>query len=143
MPTTPVAMSHKPYKLGKSIAHAVLIWIVGFVWGMIVFMTPPLKSIPSVPFVSKFPAVSVPLLIVYVFLIYYLAKRYLAHADDRRIEAWKYGITLLLTSAILDTLVIVVAFKGHDYFSYLSIWIAYALLLFIPVRAAAGVPSRS
>jgi len=136
-------MSYQPYKLGKSIAHAVLIWIVGFVWGMIVFMTPPLKSIPSVPFVSKFPAVSVPLLIVYVFLIYYLAKRYLAQADDRRIEAWKYGITLLLISVILDTLIIVLAFKGHDYFSYLSIWIAYALLLFVPVRAAAAVPSRT
>jgi hypothetical protein len=110
---------------------------------MIVFLTPPLKGIPSVPFVSKFPAVSVPLLIVYVFLIYYLAKRYLARAVDQRAEAWKYGISLVLVSIILDTLVIVVALKGHDYFSYLSIWVAYALLLFVPLRAAGAVRSRS
>jgi hypothetical protein len=103
---------------------------------MVVFMTPSLKNVPSVPFVSKFPAVSVPLLIVYVFLIYYLAKKYLAGTDDKRPEAWKYGISLVLVSIILDTLVIVVAFKGHDYFSYLSIWVAYALLLFVPLKAS-------
>jgi hypothetical protein len=100
---------------------------------MIVFMTPPLKNIPSVPFVSKFPAISIPLIVIYVFLIGFLSKRYLAGAVDKRAEAWKYGIALVVVSIILDTLVIVVAFKGHDYFSYLSIWIAYALLLFVPV----------
>jgi hypothetical protein len=109
---------------------------------MVVFMTPPLKGIPAVPFVSKFPAITVPLLIVYVFLIYYLAKKYLANAADKKIEAWKYGISLVLVSLILDTLVIVVAFKGHDYFSYLSIWVAYALLLFVPLKAAAAARSQ-
>jgi hypothetical protein len=106
------------------------------VWGMLVFMTPPLKNIPSVPFVSKFPAISLPLLITYVFLIYFLSKRYLAAAVDKSAEAWKYGIGLVVISIVLDTLVIVVVFKSHDYFSYLSIWIAYALLLFVPVVAA-------
>lgn len=129
-------MSYRPYRLGKCIGHAVLIWVVGFVWGMIVFMTPPLKSIRSVPFVSKFPAISLPLIIVYVFLIYFLSKRYLAEAVDKRAEAWKYGITLVVINAILDTLVIVIAFHGYDYFSYLSIWIAYALLMFVPVVAS-------
>ena len=132
-------MSSKPYRLGKCIGHAILIWVVGFIWGMIVFMTPPLKNIPSVPFVSKFPAVSVPLLVVYVFLIYYLAKKYLCGTDDKRTEAWKYGISLVLVSIILDTLVIVVAFKGNDYFSYLSIWVAYALLLFVPLKASRAI----
>jgi uncharacterized membrane protein (DUF485 family) len=108
---------------------------------MIVFMTPPLKNIPSVPFVSKFPAISLPLLVIYVFLIHFLSKRYLAEAVDKRAEAWKYGITLVVISFILDTLVIVVAFKSHDYFSYLSIWIAYALLLFVPVVAFRQVRS--
>lgn len=106
---------------------------------MIVFMTPPLKNIPSVPFVSKFPAVSVPLLIVYVFLIYYLAKKYLAGTDDKRSEAWKYGISLVLISIILDTLVIVVAFKGHDYFSYLSMGRVCAALVCTAEGVACGL----
>jgi len=131
-------MASTPYQLGRAAAHAVLIWVIGFFWGMVVFMTPPLKNIPSVPFVSKFPAVTVPLLVAYLFLIPYLAKKYLAKAADRKAEAWKYGIVLLLISAILDVLIIVVAFKGHDYFSYLSIWVAYALLLFLPLRAASA-----
>ena len=106
---------------------------------MIVFMTPALKNIPSVPFVSKFPAISLPLIVIYIFLIYFLARRCLAGAVDKRSEAWKYGISLVVISIILDTLVIVVVFKSHDYFSYLSIWIAYALLLFVPVVAARQV----
>lgn len=69
---------------------------------MIVFRTPPLKSIPSVPFVS----ISVPVIVIYVFLIYFLSRRYLAGAVDKRAEAWKYGITLAVISMILDTLVI-------------------------------------
>jgi hypothetical protein len=27
-----------PYKIGRAIAYAVLIWVVGFIWGSIVFM---------------------------------------------------------------------------------------------------------
>jgi hypothetical protein len=70
------------------------------------------------------------------FLIYFLSKRYLAEAVDKSAEAWKYGVSLMVINIILDTLVIVVAFKGRDYFSYLSIWTAYALLLFVPVVAS-------
>ena len=134
-------MSTGPYRLGTCIGHALLIWVVGFVWGMIVFMTPPLKNIPSVPFVSKFPAISLPLLLIYVFLVYFLSKRYLAGAVDKRAEAWKYGIALVVINIVLDTLIIVLLFKGHDYFSYLSIWIAYALLMFVPVVASRQVRS--
>ena len=104
-------------------------------------MTPPLKNIPSVPFVSKFPAISLPLLLIYVFLVYFLSKRYLAGAVDKRAEAWKYGIALVVINIVLDTLIIVLLFKGHDYFSYLSIWIAYALLMFVPVVASRQVRS--
>lgn len=131
-------MSIRPYRLGKCIGHAILIWIIGFVWGTIVILNPP-QLFPTVPYVSQFPSISVPLLILYVFLIYFLSKRYLAGAVHKRAEAWKYGITLLVINALLDTLVIFVAFKNYDYFSYLSIWMAYALLLFMPVYASRQV----
>ena len=29
-----------PFKLGKALIYAILLWIVGFVWGSIVIMTP-------------------------------------------------------------------------------------------------------
>ncbi|MBI2426610.1 MAG: hypothetical protein HYV34_02075 [Candidatus Kerfeldbacteria bacterium] len=132
-------MITKPYQLGKCLAHALLLWIVGFVWGMVVFLTPALKDIASVPYISKFPAVTIPLLIVYIFSVSFLAKRYLQKATDKTAEAWKYGITLLVVSFVLDLLVIVLAFKSYDYFSYLSIWLAYAVLVFVPVKAASSV----
>jgi hypothetical protein len=133
-----MTITYKPYQFGKSLGHGLLIWIVGFVWGMVVFMTPALKDIISVPYITKFPAVTIPLLIIYVFLVHLLAKRYLQNATNKKIEAWKYGIMLLLVNFVLDFLVIVLAFKSTDYFSYLSIWLAYAILLFVPVKAAAS-----
>jgi hypothetical protein len=38
-----------PQKLGKALAYAISLWLVGFVWGSIVFMTPVLKAVAPVP----------------------------------------------------------------------------------------------
>ena len=43
-------MPQKPF---KAIGFAVLIWIVGFVWGSIVFMTPALKATAPIPYISR------------------------------------------------------------------------------------------
>jgi hypothetical protein len=56
-----------PRKLGKALAYASLIWVSGFVWGSMVFMTPALRNIPAIPYVSRYPAISFPLLIVWIY----------------------------------------------------------------------------
>jgi len=38
-----------PFKIGKALIYAVLLWTIGFVWGSIVFMTPALKTVAAIP----------------------------------------------------------------------------------------------
>ena len=83
-----------PYKLGKAILFAVLLWIIGFIWGSIVFMTPALRNIGAIPYVSSNPAISFPILLVWPIVIYLLAKSYLKAAVDKAAEGLKLGITL-------------------------------------------------
>ena len=47
-----------PYRFFKALGFAILIWIVGFVWGSIVFMTPALKNVAGIPYISSNPAIS-------------------------------------------------------------------------------------
>jgi hypothetical protein len=70
-------MSYRPYKLGKALWYAFLLWIVGFIWGIVVFTIPALKNVPSVPYLSKFPAVSATLIVAYLPMVFFLANSYL------------------------------------------------------------------
>lgn len=96
-------MPYKPYKFGKALGYAFLIWIIGFLWGMIVFMVPLLKNLPSVAYISKFPAISVPLMIFYFILLFYLTKTYLKETDRKAQEGLKFGVTIFLVNIVLDT----------------------------------------
>lgn len=49
-----------PQKLFKALGFAILIWIIGFVWGSIVLMTPALRNVAPIPYVSRNPAISFP-----------------------------------------------------------------------------------
>jgi len=40
-------------RLAVAIWYAIILWVVGFVWGTVVFMIPSLKNIPSISYVSK------------------------------------------------------------------------------------------
>src|SRR5213080_544334 len=82
-----------PYKLGKAVLYAVLLWVIGFVWGSIVFMTPALKSIGAIPYVSSNPAISFPILIIWLIVTCLLAKHYLKAAGDKVAEGLRLGIT--------------------------------------------------
>ena len=63
-----------PQRIGRALGYALLIWITGFVWGSVVFMTPALKSVAAIPFVSRYPAISFPLLFAWPILTYLLAR---------------------------------------------------------------------
>ena len=125
-------MMTMPYKPQKALGYAILLWVIGFLWGMIVFMVPAMWSIPSVPHISKLPAVSAVLTILCPIVIFLFSKTYLGTTDRKSREGLKFGVTILFVNVVLDLLVYVITFGSLDYFSYASIWIAYALFLLVP-----------
>lgn len=137
------SMSCQPYKRLAAMWYVTLLWIFGFVWGVIVFMVPQLKNVPSISHVSKYPLISFPLLILYAVILHFLTRLYLKDTGDRAWEGLKFGITILLLNIILDAVVYVILFKGQDYFSFLSIWVAYALCIVIPWLTGKRLEGRS
>ena len=133
-----------PYKPGRALAYALLIWIVGFVWGSVVFMTPALKSLPSIPYVSRYPAISFPILVIWPCVTYLLARNYLRTAPDQPTEGLKLGITFTLVNLLLDLLVLVLLF-GNDlsYFASLSIWVANLVLVLMPWWVGKNSPTSN
>ncbi|MGH9969341.1 MAG: hypothetical protein ACREBG_16290, partial [Pyrinomonadaceae bacterium] len=96
-----------PKRIGRALAYAVLIWITGFVWGSIVFMTPSLKSVSAIPYVSRNPAISFPILIIWQFATYFLAKSYLKGAADKAGEGLRLGVAFAGVNFVLDLLILV------------------------------------
>ncbi|HKO35213.1 MAG TPA: hypothetical protein VJV21_01960 [Pyrinomonadaceae bacterium] len=123
-------MPQKPF---KAIGFAVLIWIVGFVWGSIVFMTPALKATPPIPYISNNPAISIPILLIWIPLTYFLTRAHLLKINDPDREGFTLGLIFAATNFILDLVVLVLLLKaGAGYFAAASIWFAYLLLIIIP-----------
>ena len=122
-----------PFKIGKALIYAVLLWVVGFVWGSIVFMTPALKTVAAIPYVSSNPAISFPILIIWLIVTYLLAKSYLKAAGDKAAEGLKLGIMFSVVNLALDLLVLVLLLKaGFGYFVSLTVWLGYFMLFIIP-----------
>ena len=132
-----------PAKSLKALSFAFLVWVVGFIWGSIVFMTPALKNVAGIPYVSKNPAISFPLLIIFPVLIYLLAKNYLKDLPDPEAEGLKLGVTFAVVNFVLDLVVLVVLLKaGFSYFVSLTVWVAYLMLLVSPWLVGRSRPDR-
>lgn len=132
-----------PQRLGKALGYAILIWIIGFVWGSVVFMTPALKDISSIPYVSRYPAISFPVLIVWLLVAYALSRNYLRTATDKASEGLKLGLLFAVVNLLLDLLVLVILFKnGFDYFVSLTVWLAYLILFIVPWLVGRSLANR-
>jgi uncharacterized membrane protein SirB2 len=134
---TPVAWEEKGidmrFKIGKALIYAVLLWVIGFVWGSIVFMTPALKTVSAIPYVSSNPAISFPILFIWLIVTYLIARSYLKAAGDKVREGLKLGIMFSVVNGMLDLLVLVLLLKsGFGYFISLTVWFGYLLLFLIP-----------
>ena len=125
----------KPFALGKALLYAGLLWVVGFFWGSIVFMTPALKAVPPVPYFSSNPAISVPILVVWLGLSWLLARSFLKGAEPRAEAGRKLGIVFLLVNVVLDLIVLVLLLKtGFGFYASLAVWFAYGILFLVPWR---------
>jgi hypothetical protein len=132
---------HKPW---KALGYAVLLWVIGFVWGSVVFMTPALKQVPAIPYVSSNPAISFPILLIWLVVTYPLAKSYLKSADDKVSSGLKLGMVFSGVNALLDLLFLVLLLRaGFSYFAYLTVWLGYLLLLVIPWLAGRSLHRTS
>jgi hypothetical protein len=120
------------FHYGKAIGYAVLIWVVGFVWGSIVFMIPPMHVAP-IPYVSTNPAISFPILLIWVVLTYVLARNFLKNSTNPEADGRKLGLIFSEVNFILDVIVLVILLKtGIGYFATLTIWFAYTMLFMMP-----------
>jgi hypothetical protein len=127
----------------QALAYAILIWLVGFVWGTVVFMTPQLKSVQPIPYVSANPAISFPILLIWVPLTHLLAKNYVKGTKDRVAAGLRLGLLFVVTNFILDVAVLVIGLKaGVGYFLSLTVWLAYSLLLIIPWLTGQSLAKR-
>ena len=118
--------------MGLAVALGVGIWLTGFVWGSVVFMTPALQF-PAIPWVSSSPAISGPILLAWLPLTYLATRWYLGRVGGGAAEARMLGAVLAVTNLLLDAVVLVGALgAGVGYFESLSVWTAYALLALVP-----------
>lgn len=121
------------FPIGKAIGYGVLIWVVGFIWGSIVFMTPSLKSTPPIPYVSSNPAISFPIIVLWIPLTYLLARQFLKNSKTPEADGIKLGFAFSEVNFVLDVIILVILLKaGVNYFAVASIWLAYAMLFVIP-----------
>jgi len=122
-----------PDRMGRTLIYAVLLWVIGFIWGSIVFMTPALKKVSAIPYVSSNPAISFPILFIWLIVTYLLAKSYLKRAGDKAKAGLKLGLIFSVVNIVLDLVVLVFLFNaGFSYFVSLSVWFGYTMLLVIP-----------
>jgi hypothetical protein len=120
------------FQYGKAIGYAVLIWIVGFVWGSIVFMNPSMHG-AAIPYISRNPTISFPILIIWFVLTYLLARSFLKNSTTPEADGRKLGLLFAEVNFILDVIVLVILLKaGIGYFAALSIWFAYTMLFMMP-----------
>ena len=122
-----------PQNVGKALLYGFVIWSIGFIWGSAVFMVPQLKDIPSIAYVSRYPAINFPLLIAYPFLASLYTRNYLKAVGGKAGEGLRLGIAVGLVNITLDVLVLVLAFKnGLSYFVSLAVLLGYVILVVIP-----------
>jgi hypothetical protein len=117
----------------KAFGFAILIWIIGFVWGSFVFMTPALKATPAIPYVSSNPAISFPILLVWIPVTYLFTRVCLIRVPNPTTRGVQVGVVFAAVNFILDLLVLVILFKtGRGYFASVTVWLGYFILLIIP-----------
>ena len=117
----------------KAIGYGFVIWLVGFIWGSFVFMTPSLKSSPGIPYVSSNPAISFPILLLWLPLTYLLARSLLKNSPTPEAHGIKLGLIFSEVNFMLDIIVLVILLKaGVVYFAAATVWVAYAMLFLVP-----------
>ena len=93
----------------------------------------PSMHVAPIPFISRNPAISFPILVIWFVLAYLLARSFLKNSTNPEPDGRKLGLIFSEVNFILDVIVLVVLLKaGIGYFAALSIWFAYTMLFMVP-----------
>jgi len=121
------------FRIGKAIIYGILLWFTGFIWGSVVFITPALKTVPAITYVSSNPVVSFPILLLWLVLTYLLARSFLKLCADKSAEGIMLGLVLSAENFALDLIVLVFLLKAEfGYFASITVWTGYLMLFLIP-----------
>ncbi|MCC6756203.1 MAG: hypothetical protein IT199_07515 [Solirubrobacterales bacterium] len=90
--------------------YGVVIWLAGFIWGSVVFAVPTLDDAPGSRGVSSNLAISVPILLLWIPLTWWLARRWLGREPNPRHTGTRLGAWFAGTNFVLDLLLLVLLF---------------------------------
>lgn len=124
-----------PGKLGLALGLAFAIWATGFMWGTFILTVPALAETAGVPFISSNPFISFPILIGWFFLAGFFTKLYLRKCPDDKNSLLGLGMVFGGTNILLDVGVLGFAFNNFEFFAYAAPWLAYLMLVLVPLRA--------
>lgn len=115
----------------KGILLGLLIWITGFIIGSIVMMMAGMEMI-GIVMIFVMPVLAA--LVAW----WYLRK------NPRMSEGLKLGIIWIVINAVLDILVLVLAFgNGFSYFASWTVWVGYAEMLIVPALVGKMLEGKS
>jgi hypothetical protein len=107
-------------------------------------MTPALRRLPAIPYISTNPAISFPILIVWIVLAYLAARNCLKTATSPASEGRRVGMMFAIVNFALDLLVLVFLLKaGFSYFLSLTVWIGYLILLVVPLMTGHSLEAKN
>ena len=96
-------------------------------------MTPALRRLRAIPYVSTNPAISFVILFAWIGLGYLMSRSYLRPASSPASEGRALGIMFSVLNLVLDLLILVSLLKvGFSYFLSLTVWLGYLILLLVP-----------
>jgi hypothetical protein len=117
----------------RAVGGGVILWLSGLGVGTLVFAMPRLAATPPIPHVSSHPWITGPVVLLWSFLAWLLARRGVASASHPAAEGLRTGLTFAAVNVLLDLLVVVgLMGNGLRFYGFLGPWLAYLVLVIVP-----------
>ena len=115
----------------KGVLMGLLLWVAGFIAGSIVMIMAGMDMI-GIVMIFVMPVIAA------LIAMWYLKK------NPGMSEGLKLGLIWIIISAVLDMLVLVLAFgNGFSYFASWTVWVGYAEMLIVPVLIGNMLENKS
>lgn len=127
----------------RAIALGFALWLLGMAVGGVVFAFPALRNVSPIPYVSANPFITLPILTLWAVATWTGTRRAVHRSRDAKAEGVRFGMTLLVINVAMDLLVVVFMLRrGLEFYSFLGPWVAYLVLIGVPVLLGRMTPQR-
>lgn len=132
-----------PLRLWRALIGALVLWLTGMIVGTVVFSVPQLRALPEIPYVSANPAITAPIILLWLVLARWLARPHVTAAPLPTAEGLRVGAVFLAVNALLDGILVAgMMGNGLGFYSHLGVWVAYTLLILMPwMTGRAALPA--